>query len=239
MPIVRMNISRFILLLICLACALPVVSRDVQKPLAPDSSSVQIRPIDKEKAEQLKADPELDYGRGIAAVNLWDRFLRWLNNLISQLITAVGSTNWFGFLIMILVIIGLVYVILRLLRIDALSMFYPGRKEKLLFGKLDEDIHTMDFEALINGALQRKEFRLAIRLLFLQALKLLADRHHIHWRPGKTNHDYLNELQAGELKTGFNELNYYFEYAWYGNFRINEELYRKVDSLYHQWKTSV
>ena len=234
-----MSISRFILALLCLTCTPPVFSVGDQKPVAPDSSSVQIRPLDKEKVEQLKADPELDYGSGIAAVSLWDRFLRWLNNLISQLITAAGSTNWFGFLIIILVVLGLVYVILRLLRIDALSMFYPGRKEKLLFGKLDEDIHTMDFDALINGALQRKEYRLAIRLLFLQALKLLADRHHIHWRPGKTNHDYLDELQAGELKTGFNELNYYFEYAWYGNFSINEELYRKVDSLYHQWKTSV
>ena len=55
--------------------------------------------------------------------------------------------------------------------------------------------------------------------LFLYSLKLLSDKHHLDWRPGKTNHDYLDELGDGELKTGFNELSFYFDYAWYGDFK--------------------
>lgn len=204
-----------------------------------DSSYVEVRSFDQTKLEKLKADPDLDYGRSPAAINLWERFKIWLNNLLSRLLTAVDNANWFNILLTILAIIVVVYVILRLLKVDAFTMFYAGKKAPVTYGLLDEDIHAMDFEKLIREALSKKEFRLAIRLLFLQSLKLLADKNHILWQPGKTNHDYLEELTAQQLKTGFNELNFYFEYAWYGNFTINEGLYRKVDSIFKEWKTNV
>jgi hypothetical protein len=129
---------------------------------------------------------------------------------------------------------------MRLLKIDALKMFY-GRADKVTINHsiIEENIHEMDFEKLIQEALARKEYRLAIRLLFLHGLKLLADRHHITWEPGKTNHDYLNELTSKELKTGFNELNFYFEYAWYGNFVITDELYNRVTDIFNNWKINI
>lgn len=204
-----------------------------------DSSVIHTRSFDQEKLEKLKADPDMDYGRSPAAINLWERFKIWLGRLLFRLLTAVDNANWFNILLTILAIIGLVYVILRLLKVDAFTMFYAGKKAPVAYGVLDEDIHAMDFDKLIREALGRKEFRLAIRLLFLQALKLLADKHHILWQPGKTNHDYLDELTAQQLKTGFNELNFYFEYAWYGNFTVNESLYQKVDSIFKEWKTNV
>lgn len=209
------------------------------KTLPPDSSQVDIRSFDQAKLEKLKADPELDYGRSPAAINLWERFKIWLNNLLSRFLTVVENANWFNVLLTLLAVLLIAYVILRLLKVDAFTMFYSGKQTPVAYGVLDEDIHAMDFEKLIREALGKKEFRLAIRLLFLQSLKLLADKNHILWQPGKTNHDYLEELNARDLKTGFNELNFYFEYAWYGNFTINESLYQKVDSIFKEWRTNV
>lgn len=209
------------------------------KTLWPDSARVDVRSFDQAKLEKLKADPELDYGRSPAALNLWERFKIWLSAMLSRLFSVVENANWFNILLTILALLLVVYVILRLLKIDALTMFYTGKKTPVSYGILDEDIHAMDFDKLIREALDKKEFRQAIRLLFLQALKLMADKNHILWQPGKTNHDYLEELTAKNLKTGFNELNFYFEYAWYGNFTINESLYQKVDSIFKEWRTNV
>lgn len=206
--------------------------------LLPDSSRVEVRQMDTEVLTTLKADPDLDYGRSPSAINLWERFQRWLNSLINSLIGAAVSANWFNILLIILSVVALIYVILRLMKVNV-NMFYTGKQAATPYGVLDEDIHAMDFDKLIQEALQLNEYRLAIRLLFLKSLKLLADKHHILWQPGKTNHDYLNELSAQNLKTGFNELNFYFEYAWYGNFTINEALYKKVDTLYNDWKTNI
>lgn len=234
-----MNSIRAILILfICVLFSQLVAQNSLDGPVY-DSSEIDIRHFSKTDISKLKSDPDMDYGQSPAGVNLWERFKRWLGNMVNQLFRAAVSADWTIILIVTLAILLIVYVVLRLLKVDALKMMYTGKNDSVSYGVLDEDIHAMDFDQMIRNALQRKEFRLAIRLQFLQALKLLADNHHIVWQPGKTNHDYLDELKAKTLKTGFNELNFYFEYAWYGNFTITESHYKKVDSLFTHWRTIV
>jgi hypothetical protein len=127
---------------------------------------------------------------------------------------------------------------MRLMNVDPIILLRKTQAP-LKGGVLEEDIHSLDFEKLIREAVQQQQYRLAIRLLFLQALKLLADHHHIHWQPGKTNHDYLEELTDDRLRSGFSELNFYFEYAWYGNFTISPKLFAKVAAVYENWKSTV
>lgn len=230
----RISALSIVLLLI----QLNAFGKSVESKVPSDSSKVEQRSFDKTELEKLKADPLLNYTESPAAISIWERFKIWLKNLINSLIGAAITVNWLNMLIIILTVVALIYVILKLLKVN-LNMLYTGKQAAIPHGVLDEDIHAMDFDKLIQEALQRNEYRLAIRLLFLKSLKLLADKHHILWQPGKTNHDYLNELSAQNLKTGFNELNFYFEYAWYGNFTINEALYKKVDTLYNDWKTNV
>ena len=61
----------------------------------------------------------------------------------------------------------------------------------------------------------------------------------IDFRPGKTNHDYVEELSVGEIKTGLNELSFYFDYAWYGNFTVNETQFQKVKGTFRFWKEKI
>ena len=116
-------------------------------------------------------------------------------------------------------IVLLTVLIMMLLKVNAFKVFYSGQgANTFTYSALDENIHEMDFEKLIQEATGKNDYRLGVRLVFLYALKMLSDKNLIHWDQGKTNHDYLDELSATEIKTGFNELNSYFEYAWYGNF---------------------
>jgi hypothetical protein len=234
-----MNSIKTILITLLLLMQLPAFAVQNHSGTPDDSTQIQVRTVDENVVTRLLRDPALQYQQQTNVVSLWERFKRWLQNLIQQLIETVDNANWFNFLITILAVLGMVYVILRLMRIDPLTLFYSTKKEKLIFGTLDEDIHAMDFDALISSALQRQEYRQAMRLVFLQALKILTDRQHVIWRPGKTNHDYLNELKAGEIKSGFNQLNYYFEYAWYGNFGVNEKLFHTMNHHFQQWKATL
>jgi hypothetical protein len=233
-----MNHIKITLLLVFIGLCFTSVQAD-QPAYVKDSTHVEVRQFDQTKIEELKADPDMDYGRSPAGVSLWERFKRWIKRLLSQILNTVASTDWMNVVIVALVLAGAVYLIIWWFKSKDYKMFYSDSVEKLNHGVLHEDIHALDFEKLISEALQRKEYRLAIRLLFLQALKLLADTEHIHWQPGKTNHDYVEELQSGKLKSGFNELSFYFEFAWYGNFSVNETLYQKVNSLFNNWKVNV
>lgn len=205
-----------------------------------DSTAIRARGMDPAKLQQMQEDPEMDYGQDSpAVVGLWDRLMMWLLLIIRWLFFMGESTDWGNVIVGILVVGILTYVILRLLKIDALNMLRSKSRSTLHHTVLEENIHEMDFDKLIADALADHAYRLAIRLTFLYSLKLLSDRQHIHWEPGKTNHDYLRELSAAELKTGFRELNFYFENAWYGNFVITGEHYQRVNNIFNTWKTNV
>lgn len=205
-----------------------------------DSTEVSIRKFDASTLEELKSDPDLQYKTGPAVISIWDRFLMWLSRLFSRIFSVAASTDWGNVLTGLLVIIILTYVILRLLKVDALKMFKSSGDASLLkMTVIEEDIHALDFEKLLTEAIAKGDFRLAIRLQFLQALKMLSDKHYIHWEPGKTNHDYINELREDRLRPGFDSLNTYFEYAWYGNFTVTESLFNRARDVYNQWRASL
>jgi len=214
--------------------SLSVVSDQMQ------SDTVVHRHFEKAKVDELKNDDELTYTLDKATVSLWDRFWRWFGRAISDLFYETREANWGRFVVYAGMVILLMYVIIKLLKIDALSIFY-GRsgKSSISYTVLEENIHEMNFEKLIDEAKQNHDYRLAIRLIFLYSLKMLSDKQHIYWEPGKTNHDYLNEVKAKELKYGLRELNYYFEYSWYGNFTVNASLFTTVNEAFSIWRTKI
>lgn len=205
-----------------------------------DTSNVEVRQFDQQKLSSLKEDPDMDYRQPpTIAESLWDRFWTWVGELIESLFKRAVYTNWGRVLVYALGIALLVVLIMMILKVNAFKVLYSAQGSKLNATVLDENIHEMDFDKLIQEAVSSQDYRKGIRLLFLQALKILSDRHLINWESGKTNHEYVNELQSKELKTGLNELSFYFDYAWYGNFNISADLFNKVQSIFSSWKTKI
>lgn len=204
----------------------------------PDSTNVTARDFDGKTLDDLKSDPALQYKEApTIAESLWDRFLLWLNQLIQAIFEGAITTNWGRVFTYMLGIAVVVVLVMMILRVNAFNVFYSGQGANTFkHSVLDENIHEMDFEKLIQEAMAKNEYRSGVRLVFLYALKMLSDKNLIHWDQGKTNHDYLEELNAADLKTGFNELNFYFEYAWYGNFKISQEMFSKVQLIFNEWK---
>lgn len=206
-----------------------------------DSLPVDTRSYNQANVSELKADPELSYGYTRTAISLWDSFKAWLGRILRNLFRPeVEEGRWYDFFIFTAVTLIVVYVIMRLLKINHLKLFYGSQGKKVVNQLvIEENIHEMDFEVLLSEAVEKKEYRKAIRLTYLLSLKLLADKQYIHWEPGKTNHDYLNELTERQLKPDFRELNYYFEYAWYGNFAVTPALFSRVDAVFSNWRKKI
>jgi len=203
-----------------------------------DSTHVSIRDFDPETLEDLKGDPSLQYKEPpTIAESLWDRFVVWLKQFLDAIFESAVETDWgrvFSYIIGIIIIVALIMMVLK---VNAFRVFYGGHgADTFKHQVLDENIHEMDFEKLIQAAMAQNDYRTGVRLVFLYSLKMLSDKNLIHWDQGKTNHDYINELKAADLKNGFNELNYYFEYAWYGNFKINREMFSRVQVIFDEWK---
>ncbi len=103
------------------------------------------------------------------------------------------------------------------------------------FSEFTEDINTIDFDKMIEEAVKSGMYRRAVRLYYLKALKQLSDRSQILWEINKTNRDYLYELKSPQLRSGFEDITYVYEYVWYGNVEIDAEKFSKVRSTFNQF----
>ncbi len=206
-----------------------------------DTLKIKSRSFSPTEINKLKSDPDLNYEQPpTIAESLWDRFKQWIAWFFENLFDRVVATDLGRLLMYTLAGILLIVVIMMLLKVNAFRVFYSGADQpRAPYQVFHENIHEMDFEKLIQEASEKNEFRLATRLIFLYALKILSDKHLIDFNPGKTNHDFVEELHAGDLKTGLNELSFYFEYAWYGNFSITDAQFKKIKNTFAEWRTRI
>lgn len=205
-----------------------------------DTSHVIQKKFSSEQTKKLKADPDLNYETpATVGETLWDRFLQFIGDLLASLFKNTTFTGAGKIVIWAVALAVLVYIIMVLLRVNPLTLFLKGADVAGAAEVFHENIHEMDFEKLIQGATAQKDFRTATRFVFLYALKILSDHHMIDWSAGKTNYEYVNEIQRLDLKDGFADLSTYFEYAWYGNFKVTPEIFDNMQSTFHSWRTKV
>jgi hypothetical protein len=206
-----------------------------------DTIAIEKKSFDSTVIDNLKNDPDYQYTQPpTIAESLWDRFKRWIAALIDAILRGATSTGVGRIIMSIIGIVLLSAIIMMLLKVDAFRVFYSGAdRGKTINPLFHENIHEMDFEKLLREAVQKEDYRQGTRFILLYALKLLADKNLIKWEGGKTNHDYVDELTTSHLKTGFNELSYYFDYTWYGHFEVNRETFTKIENTFSDWRSKI
>ncbi len=209
--------------------------------LIPDDSTVlQHRAFDSEVMRELKEDSDMHYKQPpSAAESIWSRIMRWFGEILRSIFGAATGMGWLKILIYVIGIGIVIALVMLILRVNAFKVLFGARGAPVKMGVIEENIHEMDFDQLIREAVDQGDYRRGVRLLFLHALKILSDKHLIRWEPGKTNHEYVGELQQGELREGLDDLSYYFDYAWYGNFGVTSEIFQEAQSVFSNWKQVV
>lgn len=124
----------------------------------------------------------------------------------------------------------------------ALFMRMKGTKISLLESKdeieaeevVDEYTSKSELELALEKALSDKDYRLAVRVIFLLALQSLENRNYIVIEKSKTIPQYLYELDGKKERSELNDLAYLFNYAWYGGFEVDQESYTKANQFYQK-----
>lgn len=202
----------------------------------PDTSAVKARPAPMEKIKEFRRDPAFSYDRKEEPLlALWDHVLAWLREKLGPYrLNIDGETAWKALEFGVYVIVGaaVLLVIVKLIGADPRGLFFSPKKKSAAPDKGVEHIEHIDFDSLIAGFLERRDYRAVVRLLYRKALKELSSRGLIRWQLDKTNHDYLAEMSGSTLRGEFTELTRVFEYIWYGNFDLPADTFAAVRELY-------
>lgn len=218
----------------------------IHHTLLTDTGKLTVRHLDSAALNKYSQDPDFNYTheRTEQQMSLWEQFWhwfwRWVDRLLSKLPGGGHVSTVIKYLLIGMLAFFVIWLILRLLKIDFMRLFGKRRKEdEVPYSEFIENIHDINFDEAIAKALEEKNYRLAVRLLYLRSLKELNDAGLIHWRMEKTNLAYLNELENPDYKKIFNALTVRFEYVWYGEFPINSEIFQNISSMFKEFNNKL
>jgi hypothetical protein len=207
-----------------------------QQNVKHDSSNVHVREFSSQDLSAYKSNREFQYDKiHEPPKSLWNRVMAWIYNRFRGLVGELmggGVTSW------LLTIIAAAIIVFFLMKFSGMAdggVFGKKSGKKLEYTVNYEDIHSINFDAVIQEAINNKNFRMAVRLMYLQILKNLADKGTINWQINKTNLDYLHELKNTDYQPGFTQLTGHFENNWYGNIPVAESDFGNLRQLFSEF----
>lgn len=190
-------------------------------PTAPTDAPARVRYPDAGRLRDLQTDRDYQYGREAPPPDsALGRFWAWFMDRLFRLLSSRAYQNA-GQYVLLAAIAGLAIYLLLKAEVLGFGFLKRAQMTPLDYQTDTEDIYAVDYGAALDDALRLGNYRLAVRLLYRQTLKHLADAGQIEYQPDKTNRQYVYELKNARLRNDFEHLTRQFEYVWYGNFPID------------------
>ncbi len=188
-----------------------------------DQSNIKVEKIPHQKLEDFKNSNDFNYlFKRAKGFDFWSLFWRWVNKMLQKFFSDRGAAPYIRYAIMFLVI---AFVIYKIVGGNLSGIFSRNKKVKGQngFDYFEEDIHQENIDQKLRDAINKRNYRTAIRFYYLSLLKQLDANELICWELGKTNRDYQRELKNQGFLDDFIRLSGIYEYSWYGHFEVNEE----------------
>ncbi|CAN5511969.1 hypothetical protein BH09BAC4_BH09BAC4_30340 [soil metagenome] len=228
-----------------LACVYPLpVSAQTTVPQSQtvsgpdDRSALRVRYPNPDHLHELQTDRDYQYNNDAPPpTNPIARFFTWLFRKLSRFLASKAYQDVWQYVILAGIAGVSIYL---LMKAEVLGYLFPKRAQSsdLDYATLDENIHEINFDLAIEDAINQRNFRLAVRLLYLQTLKRLTDSGQINYKPEKTNRQYVHELANSPLQVDFEILTRQFEFVWYGDFPVDETRFGQIRQQFQQFNSS-
>lgn len=206
-----------------------------------DTSAVlkQYRLPSEKTIEKIKANEEFIYREEARGRSLWQIFTGWLRSLFDVKEGSFADDFLSKYIWYILIIVVFGFIIYKLFKSEITGLFYRQRKPGIQISELEENIHEIDFDKLINEALNNKNYRYAVRLYYLKSLKTLSDLELINWEKDKTNKDFISELSGTNIQAPFAEITFQFNRIWYGDFPLDEPAFEAARNEFNDFNNKL
>jgi len=211
-----------------------------KETLGYDSSEVRQRHFTESSIKAYVNDKDFEYEKEVVETpSAWDRFWQWFWNKYNDMISTEAGKTTMQIIYWLLGIAAVTFFVLKVIKMNRMNLFRASPPGNIPYKIEDENVYTISFNEAIQQALQNGNYRLAIRLLYLQNLKTLSDKNLIVWQPNKTDADYLREISKPRLKQAFKNITDIFEYAWYGNLVVTKDDFIGIQKEFAQFQNQL
>lgn len=177
----------------------------------------------------LLADKELQYEKKKPQAR---QNSSWLTQLFSGLVALVGLFP----VAIVCIVVGCVGLLLYIyLKQNGYLLKKTKEDNDKSIILTDEALEADTYHQLIEQAISSGGFRAAVRLLYLQTLRVLVDKGIVTYSREKTNAAYLRSLVSTPWYKTFATLTLDYEYIWYGELPVNNEQFNVIHRQFRQF----
>jgi hypothetical protein len=146
---------------------------------------------------------------------------------------SIFNGDWggiFKILFFSIVIGALMFLIIRMLGGNTFKSNNAINRKEIGYSmaEIEENLHEADLEGFAQHALDKDDYKLAIRLYYLQILKVLSQDKKIKWKRDKTNNQYIREMASHPQFKAFGSITRQFERVWYGDVEVKKREFEKL-----------
>lgn len=183
------------------------------------------RSFDKAEMKAYAASEEFAYMNYVVPPpSLWDQ-LRWFLLQLWYEFWANPVSSRLTLYLFIIAMVGIaVFYIVRMRFRRAMMQHSTQMPMEDVTMRIDDE--RLSYPQMIEAALERQDFKSAVRLLYLSGLAQLAGKKRIRLADWKTPYDYQLEL-SGKSVQPYVKLSLLFEYVRYGDFEVKRADFEK------------
>lgn len=192
--------------------------------------AVELKKFDEKRWENLTKD--LDYNESVKKKEKEKDPLAMPKFNLNPMVVKV--------VVVTLVIIALVFL---LWKIFGNAKFLKNQKIKggefSFLDEVEENLEESDLERFLREALEKKQYKIAVRIYYLMSIKELMQQNFIVWKKNKTNFEYLTEMRERKEFEHFRSLTRAFEIVWYGDVEIEEKEFTVLSPSFSSFINSI
>jgi hypothetical protein len=152
--------------------------------------------------------------------NFQDRIFKWV------------ETRWFRMFLLFLLVSVLIFALYKIIAENKMYMFYSAPKKTTDENANEVDMTYDSIEDKIQDAINSGDFRMALRFMYLKALKKAGDKGFIHFHAQGTNQEYIRQMAAHPGEMDFRFLTYAYEHVWYGGFSLTPQQFQLLKTQF-------
>ncbi len=177
----------------------------------------------------LLADKDLQYEKKKPEVR---RNSSWITQIFAGLVSLIGLFP----VVIVCIVVGCVGLLLyQYLKQNGYLLKKTKADNDKTVKLTDEELEADTYHQLIEQAISSGGFRAAVRLLYLQTLRVLVDKGIVTYSREKTNAAYLRSLVSTPWYKTFATLTLDYEYIWYGELPVNDEQFNVIHKQFRQF----
>lgn len=203
---------------------------------AGSESNYNLREPQQSRIAEYKKNPDFIYKREPVKISFIEAATQWINDFLNKYFEKPLKDVNFSKIKYAAIVVALsmiIFIILKTFRSEIFERKKRKKNEMDIFSVID-DVYNPETDELINRYLEEHNYTIVIRLYFNKVLKILAEKNIIIWEKNKTNKQYYYDIKDTNLKQTFNEFSNIFDHVWYGNFEVNDTLFKKIEKLYYR-----